>query len=95
MNDFATPAETLGSRASAPGSRAPAATQPPPTAAATQASATTAADWNALGVRHTLAGALDQAVAAYEQALRLWPDYPDANSNLGVVRMQLGFENAH
>lgn len=50
----------------------------------------TAVIWNNLGVAYTTVGDGRDAVAAYEQALRLRPDYAEAYNNLGVAWLHLG-----
>src|SRR5271165_6028200 len=50
----------------------------------------TADHWSTLGVFHSLGGNHHDAVAAYEQALRLRPDFPEAASNLGLAWQALG-----
>jgi tetratricopeptide (TPR) repeat protein len=50
----------------------------------------TADHWSTLGVFHSLARNFPEAVAAYEQALRLRPVFPEASSNLGLAWQALG-----
>ena len=45
---------------------------------------------NELGICLTHAGLLGDAVASYEEALRLKPDFPEAWNNLSYALCQLG-----
>jgi tetratricopeptide (TPR) repeat protein len=49
-----------------------------------------AVQWNDLGVVHGMAGHLAEAGAAFEEALRLEPNYAGAHDNLGVVLQRRG-----
>jgi Flp pilus assembly protein TadD len=46
---------------------------------------TTAEEWFEAGNRHAQAGEFQEAIAAYQSALELRPDYVSAMSNLGVA----------
>ncbi len=46
--------------------------------------------WKRIGTIHLHQGQLDQAAAAYRQALSIEPDYLDAHYNLGIVAMARG-----
>ena len=46
--------------------------------------------YNNLGVTYNKLGQLEQAVQAYEEALKIDPDYADAHNNLGILFKELG-----
>ena len=46
--------------------------------------------WNSLGLLYEQEGKLDQALEAYEKALRLNPDYADSHNNLGAMHLKAG-----
>ncbi len=43
-----------------------------------------------LGMEYAALGQQDAAVAANREALRIWPDYPEAHSNLAIALLALG-----
>ncbi|MDJ0536648.1 MAG: tetratricopeptide repeat protein, partial [Xenococcaceae cyanobacterium MO_207.B15] len=47
-------------------------------------------NWNNLGITLVDLGKLEEAVASYDQALKLQPDYPDAWNNRGNALWKLG-----
>jgi tetratricopeptide (TPR) repeat protein len=96
MQDSTTIAEPWGCPSTANGRRSHAEQQRPAIASVLGGTAAGildlrgAAEWNDHGVRLTAAGALREAVAAYEKALWLRPAFPEAFNNLGVALTRLG-----
>ena len=45
---------------------------------------------NRYGIRLANEGKIDEAVNQFKEALRFWPDSPDAHINLGKVFAQIG-----